>query len=252
MKTRLAWAGAIGLTLLLCALLLAPGATSARSIAALSPLSVTFTYAPLEPSIYDTVTFADTTLPPPSEPFAAYEWAFGDGGTGSGPAATHKYAGDGTYSVTHKVTTGLTQTSPIHGGSTATSVHVRTDDVSVAQVSAPVGAREGQTLPVVVSVSNQRYAETVEVELQSSALGSFSPVGILKQLVPVQAAGAAPTRFEFQYTFSSLDKELGQVIFKAIATIIGPRDARPVDNERASAPTIMVEPDMYLPLINQK
>jgi hypothetical protein len=50
-------------------------------------------------------------------------------------------------------------------------------------------------------------------------------------------SGGRTTDFKFSYTFTSTDASLGKVTFKAVASLIGARDALPADNEAVALPT---------------
>jgi hypothetical protein len=66
--------------------------------------------------------------------------------------------------------------------------------------------------------------------------GGFEPVGTLTLFVPVRETGRAVS-FSFSYTFTPDDASIGKVTFKAVATIVGARDALPADNEAIASPT---------------
>ncbi len=108
----------------------------------------------------------------------------------------------------------------------------------------PNAAASGQTRTITVGVNSKRYPENVMVQLLKSRPGSscysygYECVGSLTQSVPVRSANRT-TDFNFSYTFTSDDAGVGKVTFKAIATINGPRDAQPADNE-AIAPSTKV------------
>jgi len=53
--------------------------------------------------------------------------------------------------------------------------------------------------------------------------------------VPVRSANRT-TDFNFSYTFTSADAQVGKVTFKAVANIFGARDALPADNEAIATP----------------
>ena len=60
--------------------------------------------------------------------------------------------------------------------------------------------------------------------------------GALTQHVSVRP-GNRTTMFDFSYTFTSADATLGEITFKAVATILNARDALPGDNEAIAPPT---------------
>jgi Tol biopolymer transport system component len=108
--------------------------------------------------------------------------------------------------------------------------------VAITRFSAPQSASAGQTRGIVVGIKNTRYPETVEVQLLKSVPGGFQLVGVLTQSVPVRS-GNRTTDFNFSYTFTAADASIGKVTFKAIANVLGARDALPADNEAIASPT---------------
>jgi len=58
----------------------------------------------------------------------------------------------------------------------------------------------------------------------------------LTQVVPVRASNRT-TDFSFSYTFADVDAQIGKVTFKAVANLLGARDALPVDNQAVALPT---------------
>ncbi|HEV3480293.1 MAG TPA: CARDB domain-containing protein, partial [Gaiellaceae bacterium] len=107
---------------------------------------------PKEAAAGETVTFSaagsfdDLTSPED----LTYEWAFGDGSTGTGATATHAYAAKGTYQATLTVTDsgGLTDTDTV-------SVTVAGPDLQVTDVSAPSGKlKGGRPVTVTATVRN--------------------------------------------------------------------------------------------------
>jgi hypothetical protein len=127
-------------------------------------------------------------------------------------------------------------------GRTASStqvVPVRTHDVAVTKLDVPSRGRVGRTSLVAAQVSDTRYPETVQVQLfksDPSSPDAFLLVGTLTQSIPVRPR-AQTTRFVFSYTFTSDDGVVGKVTFKAVATIIGARDALPSDNTAIATTT---------------
>jgi hypothetical protein len=113
---------------------------------------------------------------------------------------------------------------------------VRTHDVSIAKMSVPQSASAGQNRSIVVGLSNRRYAETVRIDLFRSTATGFVQFASSTQSVPVRS-GNKTSDFAFNYTFTEDDKAVGKVTFRAVATIVGARDALPADNEGISLPT---------------
>lgn len=87
-----------------------------------------------------------------------------------------------------------------------------------------------------VGLNSKRYPEAVQVQLFTSVPGGYQLVGSLTQSVPVCAANRT-TDFSFSYTFTSADAQIGKVTFRALALVVGLRDALPADNEAIADPT---------------
>jgi hypothetical protein len=199
-----------------------------------APAPTAFFYAsPSDPSTVDVVQFiGQSTDYGGGNPIAQESFSFGDGSSAVGCCpqtvgdvdATHQYAQDGDYTVTVTATT--------TDGRTATyqqTIHVATHDVAISQLTVPMAAKAGQTKPIAVTVRNSRYPETVRVDLYESVGGGFTQVASLTQAVPAKGA-QHPTSFAFNYTFTTNDAAAGKVVFQAVATIQGARDAFPADN----------------------
>lgn len=196
-----------------------------------------FSWDPSNPSSFDTISFYDNSYDPGQLGFQSEAWNFGDGTSATGCCAAHKYLKDGDYTVQLSVTT-------YDGRSASTSqvVQVRTHDVAITKVSAPLSANAGQTRSITVYVNNKRYPETVTVELYRSNpnfYGGFEFVGSYTQVVPVRSANRT-TSFTFNYTFTSSDASIGKVTFKAKAVILNFNDALQADNELVSSPPTKV------------
>jgi PKD repeat protein len=194
------------------------------------PIAI-FGFSPFDPSVFDVVQFFDNSFDPGQAGFQSFEWTFGDGASGSGAFPTHQYAADGDYSVQLTVTTSDGRTAD-----TAQTVQVRTHDVAITKFSAPKSASSGQTRAITVGINSKRHPETVEVQLFKSVPGGFQFVGVLTQSVPVRPSNRT-TDFSFSYTFTSADAQVGKVTFKAVANVVGARDALPADNEAIASPT---------------
>jgi hypothetical protein len=195
------------------------------------PPQASFSFSPSDPSIFDTVQFFDQSSDPGQVGIESQAWTFGDGATGTGCCPTHRYALDGDYTVGLSVTTFDGRT-----GSTTRVVRVETHDVAINKISAPQTGFVGQTREITVGVIDSRYPETVQVQLLRSVPGGFEQVGVLTQSI-LPRGRSRSTPYTFNYTFSSNDATVGKVTFKAVATIIGARDALPADNEAIASPT---------------
>ncbi|HXO86348.1 MAG TPA: LamG-like jellyroll fold domain-containing protein [Gemmatimonadales bacterium] len=190
-----------------------------------------FGFNPFDPSVFDVVQFFDFSFDSAGVGIQSQQWQFGDGATGTGCCPTHKYGADGDYSAQLTITT-----FDGRAASTSQPVSVRTHDVAITKLSAPTSASAGQSRAIVVGIKNKRYPETVEVLLFKSVPGGFQSVGGVTKSVPL-SSGNSTTSFDFSYTFTTADASIGKVTFKAVANLIGARDALPADNEAIAPPT---------------
>jgi len=196
-----------------------------------APPVANFFFFPGDPSSFDAIQFIENSFDPGGIGISAQEWHFGDGASASGCCPTHRYAADGSYTTQLTVTTFDGRTA-----STSQPVLVRTHDVAIIKLSAPVAASPGQTRQITVGLNSKRFPETVEVQLFKSVPGGYQQMGSLTQFVPVRASNRT-TNFSFSYTFTGADAQIGKVTFKAVANLLGARDALPADNEAVAPPT---------------
>jgi PKD domain len=194
------------------------------------PPAVGFGFGPGDPSVFDIVQFFDTSFDPANVGIQTRQWDFGDGSSATGLFGQHRYSADGDYTAKLTATT-----FDGRSASATTVVRVRTHDVAVVKLLAPKSSRAGRTEQLNVWVSNGRYHETVQVQLYRSSPNGFEQVASLTQSVPVLRGQT--TSFRLNYTFTSDDAAIGKVTFKAVASLVGSRDALPADNETIAAPT---------------
>lgn len=193
---------------------------------------VYFWFNPYDPSIFDTVQFYNNSWDPAYAEMSAY-WDFGDGTNSTDWSPYHRYEYDGSYMVTLTVTTedGRSNTN-------TQEVLVSTHDVGIKKFTVPTAAKVGQTRHLQVGISNIRQPEYVEVQLYKSTNDPWSNwvyFGSLIQYVPVRPANRTTT-FDFTYTFTIEDGEIGKLNFRAEAYIQGARDALFGDNTAVSLP----------------
>ena len=193
------------------------------------PPVASFFFFPSDPSIFDAVQFIDNSFDPGGFGIATRAWQFGDGGTGTDCCPTHRYAADGSYTIQLTVTTPDGRTA-----STSQPVVVRTHDVAITRLQAPSSGMTGKTSRISIDILSNRYAETVEVQLLKSVPGGFQLVATSRQTLPTRNR---VTSVLLSYTFTSADATIGKVTFKAVASLLGARDALPADNEAIAFPT---------------
>ena len=195
------------------------------------PPQANFFQSVSDPNIYETIQFFDQSVDPGQAGIQSQAWKFGDGATETGCCPLHRYTADGDYTVELTVTTTDGRTASVKR-----VVHVKTHDVGVSKIAAPQSGNVGQTRQIQASVFDLRYPEMIQVQLLKSVPGGFELVGTLIQSLTPRGKNQT-TPFTFNYTFTANDGITGKVTFKAVATIIGARDALPADNEAIATPT---------------
>jgi hypothetical protein len=195
------------------------------------PLAIFYHY-PDPTSIYGPTLFVSNAYDPAGLGIATKEWDLGGGQTASGSSVYHQFTADGDYPVEFTVTT-------VDGRSATETqtISVRTHDVAITKLTLPARANVGQTRRIIVSLSNQRYPEDVEVYFAKSTAGGIEQIATLFKAVPVKK-GKRTTDFAFRYTFTEDDARIGKVVFQAYAFIhsTGGWDAFPADNAASSFP----------------
>jgi PKD repeat protein len=205
----------------------------AEPVATVLPSPVaSFVHEPAEPSAGEDVRLLDASFDPAGAGIALRAWDFGDGATSAEPQPTHRYADDGTFMVTLRVTTGDGRI-----GVGSVPISVTTHDVALREIRVPAVVRAGGTADVTVVVASSRRDEIVQVELVRVREGHDGVPGAIRSAtVPAQDT----REISFAVSFDDVDGAAGQVRFRARATIVGAVDATPGDNERASAPIHVV------------
>lgn len=207
------------------------GKSTTLSVATPASPSPQFLTEPGDPSSLDDITFIDQTQDPGGNPIASWSWNLGDAASSTDQYPVHRYAADGTYSVSLSVVTSDGRT-----GSATQSVVVRTHDVGIAKFMVPSTARSGQTRQIVLGIGNRHYPETVTVDLYVNTKSGQILVGSISKPVPVLGSGQT-VDFAFDYTFTSADAAAGKVTFQAVANLTSARDAFPSDNLATSLAT---------------
>jgi PKD repeat protein len=200
------------------------------------PPVVGFIWDPSYPSTFDTLTFTTQGWDPGGIGVESWAWDFGDGMTSTATNPQHRFARDGSYSVTLTGTTYDGRTN-----SDTEVVQVETHDVTIKWFSTTSRGRVGRTAPIQVGIGNTRYAETVQVDFYKGTPGGFQLIGTVTKAVPVMKS-MKTTMFSLDYTFTNDDLAVGKVTFQAVATIQGNRpaiDAFPSDNTVTSSPTLV-------------
>ena len=193
------------------------------------PPQANFFTQPFDPSSFDLVQFYDQSYDPGGVGIQSWQWSFGDGATASIAYPTHRYAADGDYEVSLTVSTYDGRT-----GSTTRTLQVRTHDVAITRFQTPATGMTGKTTKISVDIRSNRYPETVQVLLYKSVPGGYQLVATSTQTLPTRNR---VTSVAFSYTFAPEDAIIGKVTFRAVASIVGARDALPADNEAIGPPT---------------
>lgn len=203
---------------------------STVELAEAPPLSTDlYTYGRDERSIFEDISFSVYHNGNLNEQVTT-AWDFGDGTTtppSTETTATHRYAEDGTYTVSVRATSadGRTATDSV-------TVVVKTHDVGITKFSVPSSAQVGQQKEITVKVGNTRYLEkntSVKLYKAKGANLDWVLVGVLER--DVAAHPTDTVTFKFTYTFTNEDAALGKATFRADVSLQAPAwDALPMDN----------------------
>lgn len=195
------------------------------------PPVASFGAFPPDPSTFDLVQFQDFSFDPVGIGIRTRQWSFGDGTTATDPNPTHRYTVDGDYLVELTVTTFDGRTA-----ATSQTLLVRTRDVAITRFQTPATGMTGKTSRITVDIQSNRYPETVQVQLFKSVPGGFQLVATSTQTLPVRDRVSTVL---FSYTFTPDDAIIGKVTFRAVADLLGGRDALPGDNTAIGDPTVI-------------
>jgi hypothetical protein len=192
-----------------------------------------FGYSPGDPSTFDDLQVFSGSFDPGGNQIVSHVWDYGDG-TAPTASTTHRYAGDGDYTITLTVTTSDGRT-----GTTAQVVSVRTHDVAIKSFDVPASGTPGRTKQVSVGIANTRVPEVADVILyKSTPTGDFEQVGSQRVSLPVRTKNAQ-TKVTFTVSFTQADLAVGKVTFKASVGLVGARDCHPADNTVIALPTLV-------------
>jgi PKD repeat protein len=140
----------------------------------------------------------------------------------------HRYAADGTYTVSLAV-----RTPDGREASTSRTLQVATHDAAIIKLTTARSASAGQTKPITADITSRRYAETVTVQLFKGTPQGFTFVAEKR----VAVKEGKTVRVTFNYRFTAADASIGRVTFKVVTLLDGYRDALPADNEALTSPT---------------
>jgi YVTN family beta-propeller protein len=190
-----------------------------------------FWYEPTDPNLYDTIQFYNYSYDPEGMSIESLVWDFGDGASSTDGYTSHRYAADGDYTVNLRVTTADGRT-----GTISKTVGVRTHDIWISGFEVPTTAKLGQTRDIAVYLINNRYRETVQVDLYKSTPWGYEQVDSRTLDVSVKPS-LSTTLVAFKYRFTSDDASYGKVTFKVVVSVLTARDAMPEDNTIIQFPT---------------
>ena len=186
-----------------------------------------FVVDPPEPAAGEPVRLFDLSYDPGGSGIALHAWDLGDGETSLEAQPTHRFAQDGSYTVTLHVTAPDGRV-----GVASVPVTVATHDVAVTQIKAPRHAHAGDEATVLVVVESRHRAEICQVELLRRR-GSHDWERLAFQTRPVPNGGHAQVAFEVSFE----DADVDEVTFAAAVTLVGAADASPDDNTLSAVPT---------------
>ena len=170
------------------------------------PPNVSAFWSPFDPLVLRPGQFFANGFDPAGIGIESWVWEFGDGGTASGPSASHRYFADGDYDVRLTAHTGR----PF--GFLGPHPERRTHDVAISKLVVPQAASAGQTRSITVTVVANGYDESVPCS--STEVFRRVPHRMSTQWVQV-------ARHDVRLRLTAEDAALMKMTFKAVATING-------------------------------
>jgi len=199
------------------------------TVVPLVPPTASFTYAPSAPLVNESVTFNASTSFDSDGSIVSWDWAFGDGSSGSGEVVTHAYAAAGTYNVTLTVTDDDSLTNSVLKTVTVLPIH----DIAVTSVTpSPPEVTPGKNVTITVVVENEgTVAENFTVTVYSNN------TAIDTQTVTNLVAGSSET---LEFVWDTTNATEGNYVIKAEAPpVTGETDT--ADNMLTSDVTVIVK-----------
>lgn len=188
-----------------------------------------FSYSPETASVFDKVQFTDRSSDPGGAAITKWKWTFGDGDYSGLKNPRHRYAKDGSYTVTLRV-----WTRDGRSATTSRTVDVQTHDVGIVRIEVPTSARAGEAITVTVKLANRFYYEEGQVDLYLMAGDRADWVD--GTYVGIPAAKATTVDVTFTYQLTQADLDAGRLSFQATLNLWSATDANTANNVLVSLP----------------